>query len=493
MIVDRIVSPDSESKHRPGAYHVAVIGGGVAGLSTAYHLQQQAAAGVTYSLLESAPHWGGKIVTDRVGGFVVEGGPDSFITQKPAALRLCRELGLEERLVGTNDTCRRKVYVLIGGRLRPLPDGVMLIIPTKFTPFITSPLISLPAKLRMGLDLVIPRRREDGDESLASFIRRRLGQEALDKIAEPLMAGIHVSDAERQSLAGTFPRFTEMERKHRSLIKGMLSEMRQARRRVGPRLPLFMTLRGGLQELVETIVGRLAGDLRLNSRVVRLERLAGEAAAPTGYRVHTEDGATLRADALVLATPSYAAAELLQPLHPALADQLRAVRYVSTATLSLGYRRVEFEHPLDGFGFVVPRREPTRLMACTWTSTKFSHRAPDDCVLLRVFLGGPHKESLVDLDDAAILDLVYSELRCIMGVSAKPMMTRLYRWHQANPQYDVGHLQRIDEIDQLAVTMPGLYLTGSAYRGVGIPDCIGQGRNTAQAILAATADRLLRR
>jgi oxygen-dependent protoporphyrinogen oxidase len=474
----------TSGNHSRSIFHVAIIGGGISGLSVAYHLQQEP-SGVTYTLLDSAPNWGGKIVTDVVDGFVVEGGPDSFITQKPAALRLCRELGLEDRLLGTNDA-QRKVYVLIGGRLRPLPDGVMLIIPTKFTPFVLSPLISLPGKMRMGLDLVIPRRRDNGDESLADFIRRRLGQEALDKIAEPLMSGIHVSDAERQSLASTFPRFMELERKHRSLIRGMLTEKAQAKRRPGPRLPVFMTLRSGLHELVGAIVAHLQGDLCSNSRVVRLE------IAPDrpGYQVHTDDGRLLWADAVVLATPSFAAADLLQPLHATLASRLRAIRYVSTATLSLGYQRDEFEHALNGFGFVVPKREPTRLMACTWTSTKFSHRSPDDYVLIRAFLGGPHQEQLVNLDDESISDLVRGELRCIMGVSAQPVVTRLYRWHRANPQYDVGHLERIDEIEALAATLPGLYLTGSAYRGVGIPDCIQQGKNTAQAILAAAARRL---
>ena len=244
-----MTDPLTQSPSAPrGAFHVVIVGGGIAGLSAAYYLQQLAPPGLTYSLLESGSQWGGKIRTEHRDGFVIEGGPDSFITQKPAAIELCRALGLEDRLLGTNEA-QRKVYVLIDGRLRPLPDGVMLVIPTRFMPFVTSPLISLPGKLRMGLDLIIPRRREDGDESLASFIRRRLGQEALEKVAEPLMSGIHVSDAERQSLAGTFPRFMEMERKYRSLIYGMVAQKRLAARHSGARLPLFMTLCGGLGEL----------------------------------------------------------------------------------------------------------------------------------------------------------------------------------------------------------------------------------------------------
>ena len=469
-------------------FHVAIIGGGITGLATAHYLQKYAPPYVTYSVLEGDARWGGKIVTENIAGFTIEGGPDSFLTQKPAALNLCRELGLEDRLLGTNEA-QRKVYVLLKGRLRPLPDGVMLVIPTRFTPFVTSSLISLPGKLRMALDLVIPRRRQDGDESLASFIRRRLGQEALDKIAEPLMAGIHVSDAERQSLAATFPRFMELERVHRSLIKGMLVQKRQMARRAGPSLPLFMTLRDGMGELVSALCAELRGDMRLKSPVARLELadgngLTGWPGRGGRYLVRLQDGQTVRADAIVLTVPAYIAAALVAPLHTMLAHRLRSIRYVSTATLSLGYRRSEVDHPLDGFGFVVPRRERTHLMACTWTSTKFLYRAPADRVLLRVFLGGPHREDTVALDDEHLLNLVREELRCIMGINAEPVLARLHRWQNANPQYDVGHLERVAEIEKLAEELPGLYLTGSAFRGVGIPDCIAQGENVAKAVLS---------
>ncbi|MCS7259814.1 MAG: protoporphyrinogen oxidase [Anaerolineae bacterium] len=485
----------SEPLHRldTDTFHVVIIGGGITGLAAAYYLEKHAPPYVTYSVLEGDTRWGGKIVTENISGFIVEGGPDSFLTQKPAALNLCRELGLEERLLGTNEA-QRKVYVLLNGRLRPLPDGVMLVIPTRFTPFVTSSLISWPGKLRMALDLVIPRRRQDGDESLASFIRRRLGQEALDKIAEPLMAGIHVADAERQSLAATFPRFMELERVHRSLIKGMLIQKRQLARRAVPAPPLFMTLRDGLGELVSALCARLRGDMRLNSPVVRLEKVDGNGMATphgraNGYLVRLRDGQTIYADAIVLAVPAYTAATLVAPLHATLAQRLHSIRYVSTATLSLGYRRSELDHPLDGFGFVVPRREPTHLMACTWTSTKFFHRAPAGYALLRVFLGGPHREATLALDDEAILDLVRKELQCIMGIRADPVFVRLHRWQDANPQYDVGHLERVAEIEGLVAALPGLYLTGSAFRGVGIPDCIVQGENVAKAVLSMAVQR----
>jgi oxygen-dependent protoporphyrinogen oxidase len=463
--------------------HIAIVGGGIAGLATAYYLQQKALA---FTLIESSPSLGGKISTDVQDGFVIEGGPDSFITQKPAAARLCRELGLEDRLVGTNDD-RRKVFVLDGGRLRPLPDGVMLVIPTKFTPFALSPLISLPGKARMGLDLLIPPRRTASDESLADFIRRRLGQEALDKIAEPLMAGIHVADPERLSIQSTFPRFVELERRYGSLIKGMLAQKARARRNgngsAGRSLPLFMTLRGGLRELVEALAARLEGNVLSGVRVAQLERNP-EPAGGERYRLHLEDGRDLLADAVILAIPAYAAAELVEPLQPALAAKLRTIRYVSTATVSLGFRRDEFEHPLDGFGFVVSRRETTRLMACTWTSTKFSERAPAEHVLVRGFVGGPRHEDLVSLSDAELTQLVRQELRQTMGVAARPVAARVYHWPQGNAQYDVGHLERVAEIEALAAGLPGLYLTGSAYRGVGIPDCIEQGQATAAAVAA---------
>jgi len=470
--------------------HVAIVGGGITGLATAYYLQQKArqiGRSLTYSLIESAPTFGGKISTEVKDGFVIEGGPDSFITQKPAALQLCRELGLDDQLIGTNDA-QRKVYVLEGGRLRPLPDGVMLVVPTKFTPFVLSPLISLPGKVRMGLDLVIPPRQEDSDESLADFIRRRLGQEALDKIAEPLMAGIHVADPERLSMKSAFPRLVELERRHGSLIRGMLAQKarRAARSHNGTnrRTSAFMTLRGGLRELVQALVARLEGQLLSRTHVVGLEHVVGNPTRePRQYRLHLENGQTLLANMVVLATPAYVAADLLEPMHPTLAEKLRAIRYVSTATISLGYRRAEFEHPLDGFGFVVSAREKSHLMACTWTSTKFSERAPDRHVLVRCFVGGPHNEDLVDLPNEALIQLVRDEMHSVMGVSAQPVVTRIYRWPQANPQYDVGHLERVDEIEALAASLPGLYLTGSAYHGVGIPDCIRQGQETAKAIL----------
>ncbi len=465
--------------------HVVIVGGGIAGLATAYYLQKIAAADAVplqITLVERDARLGGKIVTALEDGFVVEGGPDSFITQKPWALQLCRELGLSDRLMGTNDA-QRAVYIWRRGRLRKMPDGMLLVVPTRFLPFITSDVISWPGKLRMGLDLFIPPRQDDADESLAAFIRRRLGQEALDVLAEPMMAGIHVSDAERLSLLATFPRYRDIERKYGSLTRGMIASRRAQARAASAsgnghgRTTVFMTLRDGLQELVSAIGGALTATLITGRGVHAIARTA------VGYRLTLDDGRALDADAVVLATPAYVSAALLRPLKPELADRLEAIRYVSTATVSLGFAAADLARPLNGFGFVVPRQEPTRLLACTWTSTKFTHRARPGAVLLRAFVGGPRREDLVALDDKALIALVREELAGIMGISATPILARVYRWPRGNPQYDVGHLERVAQIE--ALCPPGLYLTGSAYRGVGLPDCIQQGQATAQQVVAA--------
>lgn len=460
---------------------VVIVGGGIAGLATAYALQKEAAARgleVILTLIERDARVGGKIVTDTPGGFVIEGGPDSFITQKPWALQLCRELGLEDRLIGTNDA-HRAVYVLRGGKLRKMPDGMLLIVPTRFMPFVTSDLLSWRGKLRMGMDLFIKARRDDADESLGDFIRRRLGQEALDVLAEPMMAGIHVSDPETLSLQATFPRFIEIERRYGSLTRGMIA----ARRASAPRAngdgagntTAFMTLQRGLQELIGALEQALDANIQRATSVTRL------AISSSGsYQLRLSNGSLLEADAVVLATPAYVSAELLRDTAPEIAPKLDAIRYVSTATVSLGYDAADFGRPVDGFGFVVPRNEPTRLLACTWTSTKFPQRAAPGTVLLRAFVGGPHREELVTLDDEEMIRMVRAELQAIMGVRAAPTVARVFRWNRANPQYDVGHLDRVGEIEALCPA--GLYLTGSAYRGVGIPDCVQQGQETAAAV-----------
>jgi oxygen-dependent protoporphyrinogen oxidase len=468
---------------------VAIIGGGIAGLATAYYLQTRAQGQVQYTLLESAPVLGGKIATAREKGFVVEGGPDSFITQKTNALELCRELGLQKNLVGTNDAARQ-VFVWSRGKLHPMPDGVMLIIPTKIMPFVKSPLISWRGKLRMGMDVFISAKRDNEDESLAHFVRRRLGAEALDKIAEPMIAGIYVADAEELSLSSTFPRFLDMEKKYGGLLRGVVAQKRAAAQTrslsngngngTAP-VSMFMTLRHGVQELTEAMIAQCDADaLRVNQRVVRVERVGDE------YTLVMDDGGMLYADAVVFATPSYVTAELVRGLDAELAAQLSRIRYVSTATVSLGYKRAEVSHPLQGFGFVVPRSEKRKILACSWSSTKFNYRVPAEHVLIRCFIGGAHNEALAEQDEATLIQSARDELNAMMGIDAEPVIQKVYRWHKANPQYEVGHQARVASIEQRASQHGNLFLVGSAYHGVGIPDCIADGARITQSILEST-------
>lgn len=467
---------------------VAIIGGGISGLATAYYLQRTAEREqqpLRYTLIERSGRPGGKVLTDHVHGygdqpFVIEGGPDSFITQKPWAMQLARELGLEDRILGTNDHLR-KTYVLNHGKPTPLPDGVLMIVPTRFMPFALSPLISPLGKLRMGLDLFIPAKTDDQDETLADFIRRRLGDEALDKIAEPLMSGIYNAESERQSLLATFPRFRDIEKRHGSLIKGMLASKRAPKPAPTPGAPakpvsIFTSLHGGAQELTDTIAARLTGDLRLSTAVTALDTLPDK----QGYRLTLDDGTTLIAQQVVLATPAFVSAELLRAITPGAADLLASIRYVSTGTVSFGYRRDEVGHPLNGFGVVIPRSERRPINAITWSSTKFNHRAPDGYALIRVFFGGSRNPQMVDRPDDELIAMARSELDALMGVRAEPVLHRLYRWHNATPQYDVGHLQRVDAIE--AALPKGLYVTGSPYRGIGLPDCVHQAQTTAQHV-----------
>jgi len=485
--------------------HVVIIGGGITGLSTAYYLQKAArAAGraVRYTLVERDARLGGKLVSEAVGDFVVEGGPDSFITQKPWGLQLARELGLADQLIGTNER-RHKVYVLIDGRPRPMPDGLLLIVPTEFMPFALSPVISPLGKLRMALDLVIPARRDDEDETLADFIRRRLGAEALDRLAEPLLSGIHNAESERQSLLATFPRLREVEARYGSLTRGMIAQKREAARRrasaaangraggssapAGPPVPAtpFVTLKGGLGALAEALARALAGRVVVGQGVAALDH---EPAAAHPYRVRLDGGEILAADAVIVTAPSYAAADLVAPLVPDLAEGLRQIRYVTTGTVTLAYRRDAIGEPLARYGLVIPRTERRRINAITVSSAKFDHRAPDAAVLMRVFVGGSRNPDVPGLDDAPLLDLVRGELREILGVRAEPLWSRIYRWPRSNPQYDVGHLARVDALEAHAVDE--LYLSGSAYRGVGIPDCVRQGQETAGRVMAYLSDRV---
>ena len=465
---------------------MVIVGGGIAGLSTAYALTESAPRhdiSLTCTLIEAEPRLGGKILTEPVDGFLIEGGPDSFLSLKPWGLELCRKLGLADRVIGTNPD-QRKTFVYSQGRLHELPEGLAMGVPTKLGPFLRSELLSWRGKLRLGAELLVPRRREEGDESLGSFFRRRLGSEALERIIEPLMTGIYAGDADQLSIQATFPRFPEMERAQGGIVRAMLGAWRrQQASGLGERSPMtpFVTLRGGLAEMVRALTARLAAVKVLTGRRVQAVRARGEG---PGYEILIEGESPLAADALVLAIPAYDAASLLEPLDGGLAGTMRGIPYASTATVSLGFRREGFRHELGGYGFVVPRSEGRPLLASTWTSSKWSHRTPDDAVLLRSYLGGTGREAVVERSDEELVALVRAELKAVMGITEAPILAKVYRWPHAMPQYLVGHLSRLATIEEKLRQLPGVFLTGAGYRGVGIPDCIRDGQETAERVRA---------
>jgi len=468
---------------------VVVIGGGISGLSTAWYLEKLANTqdiSLECVVLEQSERWGGKICTELVDSpsnnnpFVVEAGPDSFLTQKPWALQLAREIGLDDQLLGTNDK-KRNIYVLNKGKPTILPEGVLLVVPTKFMPFVKSSLISPLGKLRMGLESFIPPKMDDEDETLADFIRRRLGNEALDKIAEPLMSGIYNAQADKQSIMATFPRFRDLEKTYGSLTRGMIASRRKSARHstasASSKLSAFMSFQGGTEELIHALVSELQSNLKTGAQVTSIQKDTNNM-----YQVYLGDSTTLEADMVVLATPAFVTANLVESFAPSATDYLKQIRYVSTGTLSLAYRTSDIPQVLDGFGLVIPSNENRPINAITISSTKFNNRAPDDYMLLRVFFGGSRSPKSMEWDDNDLLQVVRDELCTILGIDAEPLFHRIYRWWNANPQYDIGHLERVNEIEK---SLPdGLYVTGSPYHGVGIPDCVHQAQQTAEQIIS---------
>ncbi len=457
--------------------HLAIIGGGITGLSAAWFAQQ---AGLSYTLLEASERLGGKVVTERVGDFVIEGGPDSFLTQKPAALQLARDLGLSDQLIPINSR-PHATYVLHHGQPIPLPEGVALIVPTKFWPFARSPLMSPLGKLRMALDWVLPAKHGDADETLADFVRRRLGSEAVDKLAAPLMAGIYNAEAEEQSLLATFPRYRDLEHRYGSIIRAT-REQRKAQKPGGQ--PAFMTLKDGTQTLIDALVDNLRGDMRLNTKVQSIEPIGARSSLngsdATLYTLTLGSGEWIDADAVLITTPAYTTASLVRSFAPKAADQLAAIRYLSSGTISLAYRAEDVKHALDGFGVIIPPSERRSINAITISSDKFDGRALKGQVLLRVFFGGSRSPQMMSLGDTDLLVRVRAELSSILGIDAPPILSRIFRWPNANPQYDLGHLNRIAAIE--AALPPGLHVAGSAYRGVGLPDCIQQAQTNVQQL-----------
>jgi oxygen-dependent protoporphyrinogen oxidase len=529
MSTHMAAGPAGREGEGASTFRIAVVGGGMTGLGAARVLEAARARDVSidWHLYEQDPRFGGKVHTVRRDGFVVEGGPDSAIIEKPWPITTAREVGIGDRFLDCNEDIR-KSFVFARGRLHELPEGIILMVPTRMVPFALSGLMSWPGKVRMGMDLLLPRGGAATvgpggsvgpalDESLGDFVRRRLGKEALQRIAEPIVAGIHAGDPEHMSVRATFPMFLDMEREHRSLIVAMLKR-RKARQRgaaargpsgapvpaasgasgsagsepgTGMRPPgpksYFYSFRTGLQDLSDAIVASLPPErLHAGTGVKTLTECGAGCGARAGsgaYALELRDGSRFVADAVVLATPAWASGELLRAVAPLAAADLASIEYVSTATASVAFKADQVGHDLRGFGFVVPRAEDRPVMATTWSSSKFDGRAPGGHVLLRSFLGRAGREAAAQLDDDEMAAVVRSELREIMGISAEPEFVEIFRWPRGMPQYRVGHVELVSHIEAAVSRVPGIELAGGAYHGIGIGDCLREGSAAAERAL----------
>lgn len=453
---------------------IAVIGGGISGLAAAFALQKQKEAGapIEYVLFESSGRFGGVIKTERVEGCVLESGPDSFLSEKPWASDLCRELGLEDQLIGSNDT-ERKTYILRGNRLIALPDGLMFMVPTKLGPTFFSPLFSWKTKLRILREWFYKPTANAPDTTIADFVARHYGREMVERVADPLLAGIYGGCADELSLHAVLPRFADMESKFGSLSKAML-----AARNARPALtkPLFTSPQNGMQQIADALVGSMpALSHRLNTPVA-------DVAPESGKWLIKSGGRTEEFDAAILATPAYAAAELMQSSDD-LTRELRGIRYNSSVAVALIYDGSVRASLPPGFGFLVPRTEGCRLIAATFVHNKFPHRAPPNRAVVRCFIGGSKNEEVFSKHDKAMVDIVRSELRKILKLHAEPLAVRISRWPRVIAQYEMGHTARVERIRSFVDTADGLGLAGNAYSGIGVPDCVRSGTEAAHKVL----------
>lgn len=480
-----------DSQGRSSRPHVLIAGGGVTGLSLAFTLRQ-ARPDLRVTVAEARDRVGGNIVTEKRDGFVIDGGPDSFLRTKPWAVELCKQLGLEKDLITTRPEGRR-VYVAHRGSLEEMPAGLSLGVPTRLWPFVATPLLSWPGKLRVLSEPLVPPRRDAADESLQSFLQRRLGAEASARLAGPLLGGIYAGNLEQLSLNSTFPQLAALERKYGSLLVGFLAMQAQryggdwkealavalGKKAPPPDSP-FYSLRGGMGQLISALADALPqGSVLTSEPLRRLEDRAGSIWATLA------DREPMRVDAVVLACPAHAAASLFPGT--SVARELQGIPYVSTATVFFGLDRRGVKHPLDGVGFIAPKGE-SELLAGTWVSTKWQHRAPEDKVLLRGFVGGSRDPMLVSQSsDDDLVSMAKDQLERLMGPLGTPLLSRVFRYERSNPQPVLGHKERLARIR--AELPSGVFVAGAPYDGVGVPDCVHQARTTAQQVLALLAER----
>lgn len=464
-----------------------VIGGGITGLSAAYRLRQEAekrCIPIEITLLEESNKVGGVIQTENRDGFIIEHGPDAFITSKPWAMVLCEELCISDKLIGTNPNVRRS-FVVRKGKLLPVPEGFYLMAPGSFGPFIRSPIFSLTGKFRIALDLILPRRSDMGDESVADFVRRRLGKQAFERMAQPMIGGIYTSDAENLSLNATFPRFLDMEREHGSIIKALLVQKRNAeqtsRGTSGARYSLFQSFTAGMQTLTDTLAEQLSDCIHLQKSVAAIQLNDSR----LGWNVCLDDGEQFGADLICIALPAHQTAKLMSTVSPSLYEKLSEIQYKSSVTVNFAFRREHVMHPLNGMGFVVPITEGLNIVGCSFSSVKFENRAPVEYVLLRAFVGENAMVINEGIDTTRLVTTVLKEVTELIGISKAPIFSVVSEHSYAMAQYKVGHKKVIGEIDELVEHFPRLALAGNAYHGIGIPDCINSGEQAALKLINA--------
>ncbi|MBI2069615.1 MAG: protoporphyrinogen oxidase [Elusimicrobia bacterium] len=466
---------------------IVIIGGGITGLSAAYELAKAKRRGLRfeYCLIERAARTGGKILTDRDAYFPIEAGPDSFLTSKPNAVELCEELGLSSQLLDTGRTSQ-SVGILNNGRLKPIPEGMNFMVPRRLAPFLTTGLLSWPSKLRVLMDIVLPRGRPDDDESAAQFFNRRMGCEMTSTFIDPFCSGVYAGSAGELSFKSAFPILYRLQAKHRSLILGLIKEQRSnGAGRASAHTP-FVTLKNGLDALPAAVASRLESQsVILGTQVKAVRREGG------GYGVVLEDGRVIFADVVLAATPAFESARMIEELDRDLAAELSGIPYVSSATVTMIFKNDDFPRPARGFGFLVTRHEGKAILGATYCSNKFPGRAHPDYAAIRCFVGGEVAKELLRLDDQAVAERVLSDLRPLFEACGRPLMTKIYRWMSGNPVYAVGHEARLERIETRLRRQPGLFVAGAAYRGIGLPDCIAQGRQAASKILKIIEEKRL--
>lgn len=470
---------------------IAVVGGGISGLTAAFSLAEARRAGVAVEeyLFEASPRLGGALRTERVDACIVEAGADSFLTEKPEARDLCRQLGLGDELIGSKDH-QRRTLILHHGKLVPLPEGFEFLVPSRFMAMARTPLLSLRDKIALASEVVRRRSPSTEDESVAAFIERHFSRGLLENIVDPLLTAVYGGDPNLLSVQSLMPRFVEIEQRWGSLVRGLRQVSRERKansttkgREKNLRPPLFTTLRNGVETLVAALRARLPAERVIcGRRVVDLVK-ADSATRPGSYRLHLEGNQTFEADGIILALPAYESGRLLRQWDPILSNRLMEIPYSSSMIVALGYDRQNLNNLPVSFGFLVPRIEKPRLLACTFVSYKFPHRATANQILLRCFLGGMRDEQVLDLDDAHTTATVRRDLKDILGITANPRFVRIYRWRKALAQYTVGHQERLRVIRSREAQHHGLVLCGNAYEGIGVPDCIRSGHTAAEKCL----------